>query len=185
MSLSAGSRGRLHELRGEDEGNRVSGQLTDADAVRTLAQQIEEEECGLLGGCFIDLIERGLTNAKINNIVMQLSRNNMFTSQRHVQAFMSALQHNQSIRSLCLYQIGIGNDVASMIGEVLQHNQLLDELIHHNQIEGDGAARLGEALKHNQSLEILELHCTQVGNDGASSIGEALQYNQSLKKLII
>merc|ERR1712150_49206 len=86
----------------------------------------------------------------------------------------------------CFRSNGIGDNGAQVIAEALQMNQSLTEVyLYDNNIGDIGGKAIGQALKKNISLRKLSLAFNKIGDIGITEIIEGLKQNKTLKNLYV
>ena len=97
-----------------------------------------------------------------------------------------ALIHNKTIKTISLWNNGVGSEGAKALAEALKHNGTLEKIfLARNMIGIEGAKRLSEALPLNYALQSLDIRGNCIGKEGAIALSEALKRNKALRVLII
>jgi hypothetical protein len=106
-------------------------------------------------------------------------------TEENFQTILDAIKRNE-IHHLDLQRKNIDVDMASRIGEALQHNESVENLdLYCNNIKDEGVEAILGKLKLNSTLTHIDLSYNQISDVGAAFIGLYLKGNRSINNLIL
>ena len=96
------------------------------------------------------------------------------------------LDHQEAVGVLLLDRNNLEPAGASVLGEMLRSNNVLQELhLRFSGLKAEGVKEIAAALQKNTCLEKLYLIANNLGSDGATALAEMLKVNTTLNMIDI
>eukprot|EP00521_Asterionellopsis_glacialis_P015883 CAMPEP_0195303506 /NCGR_PEP_ID=MMETSP0707-20130614/32909_1 /TAXON_ID=33640 /ORGANISM="Asterionellopsis glacialis, Strain CCMP134" /LENGTH=172 /DNA_ID=CAMNT_0040367085 /DNA_START=63 /DNA_END=578 /DNA_ORIENTATION=+ len=93
-------------------------------------------------------------------------------------------ENDESMTTLKLYCIRLGDDGAKKLGSMLPLNHTLQSMIlYGNSIGDEGITSIAKGLERNGSIHTVFIYGNRIGDSGAKAIGRMLKINKGIRSL--